>query len=594
MINALSQNDDIRKKLTTALKTAVVSDSKVRNSTINGLQKKKGLVANYTSSDMARLFPNAGFPPTADKILLKRNVTIGSTNVNGRVLNADGEIIYVTSGKYDQDGNDNDVSKLASFLRTKARLERTGFRIDEKHKDYADVAEIAKAREISIADGNIDKLLLDYIYDRKKYDDKYTKSGRSYKGVLNELYQDVSDESRVSFIFSPAIEEINANLLHIKGANGKEDVRLYANKFFDILKKFYPNWYDTINVLTDNAPISIFRMNEKSIMDKYNSLDDKSKVDKNVISIFSGNNEKRNAASSLFGALADIEPEFAFSYQGYGTSKGNLDKSTYIRLKKEYTSLYRRYGITYDTIKAMEIEDDDYYGYKIYKWYNTSRKRTMYFPSRHYLVQTSTTRGFQSLRDTQKYIDNLIQRQNLRQNSLIEFKQRQSMTMTYTNGNTASPVVTRVYDSEFSPVMTSDTSLAIGQIVSSLDIAVSSDVKPENFPQNEKELVTSFYKTLSDFAQVVNSWGITQNTKDYIIQTMNNPEKAAIFIYKVNEQFPADSAGMAVRTNDDAIRSIAENIVSVAENGQYQYYYIENKEQTSSTSIGKRIKYKII
>lgn len=192
-----------------------------------------------------------------------------------------------------------------------------------------------------------------------------------------------------------------------------------------------------------------------------------------------------------------------------------------VTLKSEPRTIQAKYGIEYETIQSFDIVNPDYKGYKIYAFFDNGERK--FIPSRTYLTEDTVAKEYSSEEEARSYIDSAVEKQDIKKHSFVDFKFRGS---TEVEGRT-------VYEDELSSfTLYSQQALTQGSIIESLDIPL---VKSTRIFNGEDILFTEDRQNYSSFKKFVEGWNISDDLKANILASVNNAEKIATFIYKVNE-----------------------------------------------------------
>lgn len=249
--------------------------------------------------------------------------------------------------------------------------------------------------------------------------------------------------------------------------------------------------------------------------------------------------------ATLLSTLFSAEPEFSM-YFSSSSNKG-------VTLKSEPRSIQAKYGIEYETIQSFDIVNPDYKGYKIYAFFDNGERK--FIPSRGYLTEDTVAKTYSSEEEVRSYIDSAVEKHDVKKHSFIDFKFRGS---TVVDGRT-------IYEDELSSfTLYSQQALTQGSIIESLDIPL---VKSTRIFNGEDILFTEDRQNYSSFKRIVEGWNISDGLKANILSSVNNAEKIAAFVYKVNELLSEK------RDNEQIIGEV----VSMIEQAPKRAYFIESK-----------------
>lgn len=285
---------------------------------------------------------------------------------------------------------------------------------------------------------------------------------------------------------------------------------------------------------------------------------EKSPEYENLQKILTERNKKKDKVENVFELMLDFMYNKDKYQSMYITTKEGAKESVYNILQKlvktiKSKSIQAKYGIEYETIQSFDIIEDNYKGYKIYAFFDEGVKK--FIPSRTFLTEKTVTKIYDSEKEARSYIDSAVEKQDIKKHSFRDFKFRGK---TVINGRA-------IYEDELSSfTVYSQQSLTQGSIIESLDIPIVSSTR---FYNGENILFLEDRQNFSSFKKIVEGWNISDGLKQNIYQSINNAEKIATFIYKVNELLKDK------RNDETAIR----DIVQMIEDAPRRAYYIESK-----------------
>lgn len=285
---------------------------------------------------------------------------------------------------------------------------------------------------------------------------------------------------------------------------------------------------------------------------------EKSPEYENLQKILTERNKKKDKVENVFELMLDFMYNKDKYQSMYITTKEGAKESVYNILQKlvktiKSKSIQAKYGIEYETIQSFDIIEDNYKGYKIYAFFDEGVKK--FIPSRTFLTEKTVTKIYDSEKEAKSYIDSAVEKQDIKKHSFRDFKFRGK---TVINGRA-------IYEDELSSfTVYSQQSLTQGSIIESLDIPIVSSTR---FYNGENILFLEDRQNFSSFKKIVEGWNISDGLKQNIYQSINNAEKIATFIYKVNELLKDK------RNDETAIR----DIVQMIEDAPRRAYYIESK-----------------
>ncbi len=515
----------------------------LKSITLKDLQSD-GIQANCTLQYLREnpKYSEITFPDGNANILLVKKLVLGGTSISGRIINSNGEEIFVTNG------SESDLKKLASFLKVRNKIRDQGMNLSEDSPHYPELKEILELKNAKLKKklDSIEDLILDYIYNKKSYAGLSLKNGKSIISVLEPFIRNIQKWETPSIFDDPFITDINLQKANF-GYSTKEKINtsfIHYDVLFKLLKKYYQPLLDAFNINSKN-----FKETEKN----KDFLEIFTKYDNNSVDIVKDSN---NLLEAIIKYTFSTEPEFDFSF--YKTSKKG------IFLKQGYTPISEKYGIAYDTIQ--EMKRTSYKGYFIYEQTLTNNHKRV-FASRGTLTEENKSKPYKSVEEAQQEIDKILAKQFLRKNSLIEFKYRDSAIDE--NGKT-------IWDNSLpKETIESTVYFPVGTIVESINIPIN---KKTNIRGDEQALLNK--ANIKSFQELINSWTINNKHKEYILQNLDTPEKIITFIYKINEIL-----GVEDRSKSKQMADIAKSIVTANKN----YYYIEKRYSTGSTYTYKVI-----
>lgn len=377
------------------MRANIINVDTIKPVTIKSL-KEEGIVANCSVQWLQSQFPDVDFPNYDAKILLARNIRVGGLTVNGRVINSNGEEIFVT------DGSKKGINELAAYLRNRNRLESAAFRLSkEGYPDFEAIQQIAKNHNIEIKDGDVSDLVMDYMYNRSKYNKGViikdsSGTAKTEITLMSDLWYTICDWSIPETFASPVVNALNDSMYVIKNENRNSYNRYQRtnsyvpiDSFMNIIKSFYPDAYNDLIKIAPKASDWI-ATSEHEVFIKQNQLDGKNKLSDNTMQLFRRGGNK-SILQVMFELAVSEEPEYNYSFGSVTKSQKNF---TVVRA---FDSLASRYNLTYDNVRQMQIVVPDLKGFKIYEWMDPKKKKKVYFPSRHYLTQNNNPKGFDTL-----------------------------------------------------------------------------------------------------------------------------------------------------------------------------------------------------
>lgn len=523
IIEALSKDPAGKQKLIDALSGRLYKESTVTPIKLSDLTKLDGLTGNSNIGFLREQFPEVNFPEGVDAdILLVDGLKIGKQNIYGRVITSNGKELFILRNSAE------DVQKLANFLSVRKQMEDQSFVFDENSKYQKNLEACLKERnKKKPVVSDTFSLILDFIYNRKKYDSMYftdqdgkQESVYAYLSKINNIILQYSD--RVVFL-DQFVNTINQLRSHLDNNEGY----ISFDAIYGAIKQYHKDILDTLQITS-----------LKGFKDFLNSSEPNEEFSK----LFP-QEENENRTAALLRTLFSAEPEFSWNYVR-STKNGVI-------LKSSPKTINAKYGIEYDTIHTFDIVDNNYLGYKIYKFTDEDGNQK-FIPSRGFLTEDSFSKLYDSIEAVQQFIQNSVSKQDIKKNSLLEFKYRTKLEDGWTGELDSFKVASRQ-------------SLTVGSIIESLNVPI--DQKQEIYNQNERDLFKLDRQNYDTFLKIVNGWNISDELKNNIANSINTPEKIAVFLYKLNETLQGD------RTNEQGIN----NVIDMINNATVNYYYIDSK-----------------
>lgn len=535
ILQILQDNPEKRQEICNAIQNALYKHNTIEPIKVSDLIGMKGLEGNTDIEFLSNEFPNITFPQgVSANVLLIDNLKVGKYNIYGRIINSNGQEVFVVRN------STSDVQKLANFLTVRKQMEDQSFIFDEGSNYQKDLEACLKERNKKKPTVNSTfDLLLDFIYNRSKYDSLYftnskgkTESVYAYLTSVNNTILEYSN--RVVFS-DPFVNTINQLRTHLDTNEGF----ISYQALYGAIEQYHKEVLDQLGI--------------ESLKDfkEFFQQDGPSDVMQEVFPQYDGQNRYKALLEGLFSS----EPEFTWNYVRT-SNKGLI-------LKSSPRTIQAKYGIEYDTIHSFDIVNDDFFGYKIYSFSDQDGNRK-FLASRGFLTEDSYSKQYNSIEEVQAYIQNSVSKQDIKKNSFIEFKHRQKLEDGWT---------TQLDSYE----ITSQQSLIPGSIIESIDVPV--DANQEFYNSNESNLFKVDRQNYDSFSRIVRGWPISEELKNNILGNINTPEKIATFVYKINEQLKAD------RTNEQELTSILEAITQAKKN----YYYIDTKKLS-----GNGYRYRVI
>lgn len=529
IVRALNENSE-------ALDTLVENLRLLGNSTdikpveLKDIQKE-GVLANCTTEFIRTLpqYADIRFPDVNANILLVDNLKIGGVDIHGRTVNANGEEIIIVKNTH------SDIMKLANYLAIKDAIQQ-GAILDESSQYYPKLKELYNKKKRKKSINKVEDIILDYMQDKKGYSSLTFSDGSSVIQFMEKLSRSLQNYSLPKEYNSPIVTELN----YRKTWLGNKQIYISYTNLYTITKQYIPDLLSTLNIKSEEDFITLLKQDKGEISNAFKQL-----LDVNI--------QEQDNTKALYQFMVQGEPEFDY-YIIDSNNKGILLKSDFIPISDAYS-------ISYDTIAVMPSEE--YRGYTIY-----NKDNSLFFVSRGSLLEESKVKPTTTIEEAKTKIDNYIEKQNIKDNSFIEFMFRDS----YVDEEGK-----KHYSDTYSENIKSKTKQKNNQLIGVLDIPIDPNT---SISGNESWLLNGAY-TLEDFYKIVDSYSISKKQKDNIKEYIDTPQKAAAYIYKVNELLGTEN-----RNNGAKLFKIADDISKAKNN----YYYIESIHRNNGEWEYKLIK----
>ena len=541
IIKVLSDNPDQRQALCDMIHSKLYNQSEIGSVTVNDLigksederKRKKGLLGNCGVGYLMEQFHDIEFPEGVEaNVLLVDNLKVGNQSIYGRVINSNGKELFIITGQTDKNGKARDVAKLADFLRVRQQLETQSFHFAEDSFYYKNLQKILTERNKKKDKiDNLFYLMLDFIYNKDNYQSMYITNENGERESAYNILQKINNtimqySGRVEYS-DGFVNTINQQVKHLDNNNKF----LSLDSLYGAVKAFAP---DILEILEITSKTKFHEFFSKPA----------SETEAKLREAF-GDIVEGQGYATLLSTLFSAEPEFSMYFDS-SSSKG-------VTLKSAPRTIQAKYGIEYETIQSFDIIENDYRGYKIYAFFEDGVRK--FIPSRTYLTEDAVTKTYNSEEEARSYIDSAAEKQDIKKHSFMDFKFRGKAVV---DGRT-------IYEDELSSfTVYSQQALTQGSIIESLDIPL---VKSDRIFNGEDILFKEDRQNFSSFKRIVENWNISDGLKANIFSSINNAEKIATFIYKVNELLKEK------RDNEQVI----SDVVSQIENAPRREYYIASK-----------------
>lgn len=484
---------------------------------IKDLTTDKGLIGNSNIQFLQDQFPSVVFPENIDaNILLLDELKLGGKEHFGRYIKSDGTELFIIRN------NGYDVNCFANYLNLR-ELVRKGINLDEKSEQYQILSKIAKKEKTTI-----EELILNFSTNKEKYRTKtVTVDGKQITeySILDKILREILELPTRKEYDDPITNEVNQNLKY-----NRVDNKWIASLNIRILYKILNNHKDLLPkdiTLPENVASFIKIFGSDEIL----------------------NDEQKSKYKNGYEMLLNLILDKSFQQQ-YKSSDG-----VFITFKTASRKIGDRFDIAYDTIRAMEIVEQNYNGYKIYKQSietseETSEEKTAYYyPSRHYLTEDTITSRFETLEEAKEYVDNKNKEQDLYENSYIDF----------------------IYP--FESTVDSPKLIEEGTIIEVRDFSTT---------KKDTIYATLFNKgnKREDFERIIKSRILDEKIQRTVLDKIITPEDMLLLINEITSN----------DITDEEINDLADKIV----NSPKKAYYIESRESKFKPKTGVYYKYKVI
>lgn len=526
--------------------SAVIKDVSYKD-----IQEAKDLVPNVNTAYIREMYPDIEFPEVDVPILLLDNLDRSAKNgVQGRVIDTKGHEIFVIKG------DKNSIIKLGKYLVIRERLSENF--VDELNEELSKELDEVFARLKSKDLPTKRDLVSDYLNNKTKYKDIKKEAGkRSPLLVLEDVANVLNSIPKRQSYGHPLVEEFVRRFTY-----GFNSAKINLSKYYsNIFKVELPNAVKLLGITSiekfsdfiNKEGSDVKELLEKAIEDeKYKELSDleKSFIDKLKADV--DQDEEQWLGESFVNWLQSLLGPTTNPIR-YRAKK--LKKNT-LELESAYPTIKSVYGLGYDTVSQFN-EVDELNGYTIYA--GAINGAQAFFFTKGILTPQSYGIAYHTLEEAKEAIATKVNKEVLKHQGLFDLKiRRRNGELTTREGST----------------FLSEGFIPSKSIITSIDMVVST----EGMLNNEYLLLE---KTFQDFQDYINDLAIGVEAKQFILNNIDTPEKAAIFLSEVNQRMNSVGENGRVvynRDNEDVFKAIVTDI----KNAPVKYYYIKNSIQTKT------------
>lgn len=534
--------NSLKRDIIQALKDNSAISEAVTFSKISG---KDGLIPNVNYKYIQDTYPEIDFPSIDVPILLLDNLDMQSKYpVSGRVLDKKGKEIFVVRGDKDS------LVQLAGYLNIREKV------INGEYKETLDEELSGMLGKIAAKKGiSPEETILQYLNDAKKEREKGKEiiDGASIYTWLTYIGSAIKGTPGKVKYSNTILNEFNRGLTSNK--YGQKVITI--SKLTSILSQSFPHLFKT-----QKAFVSLFNGKAKDIINSLSEIKNLNDNEKEFIEALNSEREKYRARhqndntdqwgmTTLFNVINSMldSDENPLAIKPVSLQKDKL------LFEDTFPSLKSAYGFNYNTVASFTKEEERN-GYYIYSQTKESGNKTVtyYYVTQYFINEDLNAQRFSSIDDAQAWIDSHYITQNLRENSLINLKQR------YIDAGNIKERIGRTFESDkFIPEET---------IFAAIDMPL--DIRSTSMKPEEYELLD---KSLQDFYDYIETLGFDTSTKALITSKINTAEKAVIFLSEMNRLMNTkdDSGNMQyLRDNNDKAASIVNEISTK----KPTYYYV--------------------
>ena len=143
ILEILTKNPEKRQELCSLIQNKLYKQNTIEPIKVSDLTSLSGLKGNTDVEFLINEFPDVSFPQGINaNVLLVNNLKVGNQSIYGRVINSNGEELFVIRG------NNKDVQKLANFLFIRKQMQDQSFIFNE---DSAYQKDLESCLKISVS-----------------------------------------------------------------------------------------------------------------------------------------------------------------------------------------------------------------------------------------------------------------------------------------------------------------------------------------------------------------------------------------------------------------------------------------------------------
>lgn len=529
------------------------------------------------------------------QILYGSRLNVGKRDIRGRMINSNGQEIFVITG---QKGVYKELNRLKNFIKLRYILKnKTDVLTEEDKKDLHKIVQKKKGQNSNITD---EESLLLYYLEHKN--DKTLKSqyitnsegeNELIQNVLYRIYNKLLNENPKIVYKSTTINTIvnNNYAKHIK-LNRKDNPKQQkpSTDLFISIDDLYTLANTHFTTKDGNSLFDTFKIRRKGESKATKpKKEGEQPIDKNLVEFDEFFNKSYNDLTSttktnltkflnsyglkitdenkdtplwhiLWELLVQGDTDYDFGFNGVykegdvikvnGKEYQVSEKGSFIRLKKKWSTLADR-GFDYETVYAFDYQDL-YRGCNIYKRKN-DKDQDEYYISKGIIDDNSLAKRFDNIDDAKKFIDYNNDNDTF-DRSMLSFKHSNDATVKSETLTIEEPAIGNLKE---------------GSIIQHINIAV--DKKQQIIQAEQRFTDPNSKEKLSDFYEYISTQtNFSQNVKGQINKDIDTIEKAVLFLYLLNTKTQDRTTAQ-----DQNVKDIIQQINSA----DIEYLYIQQREK---------------